>query len=85
MGLAVFFFLEDNEASWQVVYCSLLLNIETKWKKIYIVYVIKVTRHFLPIPPPSINKPRTATVTPTYKIPIKNIFTIKCDSFYRII
>lgn len=53
MGLAVFFFVEDNEASWQVVYCSLLLNIETKRKKIYIVYdVIKVTRHFLPIPPP---------------------------------
>lgn len=51
MGLAEFFFLEDNEASWQV-YCSLLLNIETKRKKIYIVYVIKVTRHFLPIPPP---------------------------------
>lgn len=68
MGLAEFFFLEDNEASWQVVYCSLLFNIETKWKKIYIVYVIKVTRHFLPIPPP-INKPRTAKVTSVYKNP----------------
>lgn len=69
MGLAEFFFLEDNEASWQVVYCSLLLNIETKWKNIYIVYVIKVTRHFLPISPPPINKPRTATVTSIYKNP----------------
>lgn len=71
MGLAVFFFLEENEASWQVVYCSLLFNIETKWKKIYIVYVIKVTRHFFtyPPPPPEINKPRTATVTSIYKNP----------------